>query len=150
MNPYIIIDKPEKKRSWGPTVLFLVALVGWFLPWGGEGFKIPIIDDADPAKTEGSWVVVVEQTEDRTPDVARILSNINYWKSFEKRGLKWRHYDYDADEAEAYRPKADEVGLPATIIVGGKGDILGKVLAAFRLPTDLEVLDTKVTKATAR
>jgi hypothetical protein len=103
----------------------------------------------DPAKTEGSWVVVIEQTEKRTLEHAKLLRDTQYWQSLEARGLNWRHYDYDAAEAAGYRKLADEVGMPATFTVGGKGELLSKVLAKFPLTTK-DATDAKIREVTGR
>lgn len=138
-------------------VALIVAIAGLFFPGGIDFDKLPIPKPippfvepvVDPAKTEGSWVVVIEQTEQRTPEVAKLLRDFPWWQSLEARGLKWRHYDYDATDATAYRKLADEVGLPAVAIVGGTGELSGKVLAKFALTTK-DALDAKIKEATAR
>ena len=152
--------QPLPAPPWKPSmalVALLVAIAGLFSPGGIDFDKLPIPKPippfvepkVDPAKTEGSWVVVVEQTEQRTPEVAKLLRDLPWWQSLEARGLKWRHYDYDAADAVGYRKLADDVGLPAVAIVGGAGELSGKVLAKFKLPTK-DALDAKIKEATAR
>lgn len=159
-EPIIVVPDPpptppKKPIPW-QWITLGIAVLGLLLPPNG-GWKfdslpipIPIIDTKpDPAKTEWSWVVVVEQTEARTPEQAKLLRDLPYWQSLEKRGLKWRHYDYDAEDAKAYRALADTVGIPAAFVVGGQGDLKSKVLAKFPLPAK-DVLDAKIKEVTGR
>lgn len=147
---------PKKPIPW-QWITLGIACAGLIFPpsggWQFDSLPIPIPPFVeplvDPAKTEGSWVVVVEQTEARTPAQAKLMRDLPYWQSIEKRGLKWRHYDYDADDAKAYRALADTVGKPAVAIVGGQGELQGKVLAKFPLPAK-EQLDTKIKEVTGR
>lgn len=103
----------------------------------------------DISKTEGAWVLIIEQTEARSTEAAKLMRDLPYWQSLETRGLKWRHYDYDSDDAKPYRPLADEVGMPAVIVIGGQGELVGKVLAEFSLPSK-DGLDEKIKEATGR
>ena len=162
-NPYLQPQndtQPQPPKASGfpslSVVALLVAIAGLFLPGDFSFDKLPIpvppfVDPkpvVDPADTEGSWGVVIEQTEQRTLETAAILRDTAYWQSLEKRGLNWRHYDYDAQEAASYRKLADDVGMPAVAIILGKGDV-GKVLGKFKLTTKDE-LDAKIKEATAR
>ena len=166
-NPYMQTDdtpKPtpivEPAESWAfekyvAIAALAIGLLGCFLPSTGGDWSLPIpvppfVEPVvDPAATEGSWVVVVEQTEQRTVEQARLMRDTLYWDSLKLRGLKYRHYDYDAEDASNYRKLADSVGLPAVAIVGGKGDLVGKVLGKFKLGDKLE-LDKKVKEFTGR
>ena len=138
----------------------LLALAGLFLPMDGckfDGLPIPVPPFnetvVDPAETEGAWVIVVEETGDRHPEVATILADVPYWDSVVARGLRWRPYDVDADEAAPYRKIASEVGLPAVLILSVKSDPPGKVLGKFPLPVGEDatsILDAKIKEATGR
>lgn len=147
---------PAKAIPW-QWVILAIAILGLLLPpsggWKFDSLPIPVPPfvepTIDPAKTEGSWVVIVEQTEQRTPDQAKLMRDTPYWQSLESRGLKWRHYDYDADDAADYRKLADAVGMPAVAIVGGQGELLSKVLAKFPL-ADKDKLDAKIKEVTGR
>ena len=103
----------------------------------------------DISKTEGSWVLIIEQTENRSLETANLMRDIPYWKSLQARGLNPRPYDYDAEEAKPYRDKADKAGMPLVIIIGGKGELKGQVLASFPLPSKAE-LDAKIKEITGR
>jgi len=123
---------PAPPTAWQPSlalVALIVAIAGLFLPGGIDFDKIkpdpkPIPPFVEPepkpqpkpvidiTKTEGAWIVVVEQTEKRTLEQAKLMRDLPFWKSLESRGLKWRHYDYDADDAVEFRKLSDDVGLP--------------------------------------
>jgi hypothetical protein len=163
-NPYLEEDESQpspidsdtvKKLPW-QWITLAIAVAGLFFPMGSCDFgdlPIPVPPFVepivDPAKTEGSWVVVVEESEDRTPAIAKVLGDTNWWRSLEQRGLKWRHYDDDAAEAKPYLKIASEVGTPAVIVIGGQGELQSKVLAKFTLGTK-EELDAKIKEVTAR
>lgn len=149
---------PAPIPAWKPSVAvvaLVIAIAGLFMPLGADGWKSPIpippfVEPViDAAKTEGSWVIVVEQTEARTPEVATLMRDLPYWQSLEKRGLKWRPYDYDSDDSKPYRAIADSVGLPAVIVLGGQGELAGKTLAKFPLPAK-DALDAKIKEVTGR
>lgn len=137
-------------------VALIIAVAGLFLPFGGNGWTFPLpnpvppfVEPIDNAKTEGSWVIVVEQTEARSAEAAQLLRDLPYWQALEKRGLKWRHYDYDSGDAKPYRVLADAIGMPAVIVMGGQGELAGKLLDKFKLPVK-ETLDAKIKEATGR
>jgi hypothetical protein len=148
---------PEQWKPSMAAVALLVAIAGLFMPVGADGWKFPIPKPFPPfvepiidaAKTEGSWVIVVEQTEQRTPEQSKLMRDLPYWQSLSGRGLKWRHYDYDADDAKPYQTLADAVGMPAVFVVGGQGELIGKVLDEFPLPAK-DALDAKIKEATGR
>jgi hypothetical protein len=56
-----------------------------------------------PVKEQAVCVVVVEETSARTPDVAKVLGDLAYWRGLTARGHKWRFYDKDAAESAQYR-----------------------------------------------
>lgn len=109
----------------------------------GQGPRPPPKPDPDPKPTPvaAAWVIVVEQTEQRTPAVAAVLSDVAMWKRIEAKGVKWRVYDADSPDAKAkrYDAVAAPIGLPCVILL----DATGAVVGAYKLPTksaDLEGL----------
>jgi hypothetical protein len=146
---------PDVRKPSLAAVALLVAIAGLFLPMGSGSFVLPIppiIETVvDPDTTVGSYVVVVEQTEDRSLEDAKIMRDVPYQQDLVKRGLKWRPYDYELDAAAPYRALADEVGMPAVIILAGEKypDGAGKILDKFKM-TSKEELDARVVKATGR
>lgn len=146
---------PQPKQPSLAAIALIVAVAGLFLPVGADGWKLPIPTPPfvepviDATKTEGSWVVIVEQTEDRSLQTAELMRDLPYWQSLKARGLKYRHYDYDSDNAAPYRAKADSIGMPAGLILGGQGELEGKLLAEFPV-TDKPTLDAKIKEVTGR
>ena len=150
----------EPAESWAleryvAFIALAIGLLGCFLPSTGEGWNLPIpvppfVEPVvDPADTEGSWVVVVEQTEKRTLEQAKLMRDTPYWDALKARGLKYRHYDYDSDDSASYRKLADSVGMPAVAIVGGSGKLVGKVLSKFPLSSKAD-LEAKIKEVTGR
>jgi hypothetical protein len=139
------------------AIALIVAIAGLFMPVGADGWKFPtpgpvppFVEPIDAASTEGSWVIVVEQTESRSLEDAKLMRDVPFQQNLAKRGLKWRPYDYDESSAAPYRAIADSVGMPAVIILGGQGVTPpGKILAKFPLPSKDE-LDAKIKEATGR
>lgn len=129
-----------------PLILIALGLVLAFAPVPSV-LPLPIFDDADPTKTEGSWVVVIEETEDRTPEVAKVLTNDKFWAGLESRGLRYRIMDVSTDEARPYRALSDKLGIPCVLVIAVPD---GTVLAEEKLPGTLDGLDAIVSKATGR
>lgn len=126
-----------------PALLMVIGgLVLLVAPWIDS---IPMVTPA-PVNIEGAWVVVVEETAERSPAVARIQSEASYWQGLEKRGLKWRFYDVDSPDAASYAKPAKEAGIPAVVIA----DPEGKLLAAKPIPATTEGIDALVREATGR
>lgn len=164
---------PASGPSTFTIILLCLAIAGLFLPnqgWPPLPIPIPIPGPGpdpnpqpdptpivDPAQTEGSWIIVVEETKDRTPEIAVIMKDIKYQDSLKERGLVWR--PYDKDSAPQYTGIVQEVGLPVLIILGGpkmydgkdaKGNPTAPVLHKGPLPKTIEEMDTIIRKVTAR
>lgn len=114
----------------------LLLLLGPLLPLSG----------LTPVDAEGAWVLIIEETSERSPVVARLTGDQEYWQSLESRGLHWRFYDVDSENAASYRDKAKEVGLPALIIV----DKDGNPIHARPAPATIPGVDADVRRYTGR
>ncbi len=124
-------------KSLGPVFLIVV---GFLLVLAG-----PAIDRLLPQPEHpDSWVIVVEQTEDRSPVVARLQSDTNWWENLESRRLHWRFYDADSPDAEQYAERVKESGTPALLIVATDGTVLD----SRPLPATIDGLDQIVTSVT--
>lgn len=134
------------------VVLLVVGLVVAFGPRGCEsdGWTLPIPtptpdDRVDPDKTAGSWVLIFEETANRSPEAAAVIRAADVWaKTLEGRGLKYRRYD--VDQADQYRPFFSRLELPAVVII----DAGGTVLDSGPLPESVDQLDTMTREATGR
>lgn len=90
----------------------------------------PIPPGPEPGPVSGAaWIIIVDQTEQRTPTQAAVLGNGPMWEGFKSKGHGWRVFDYDNPYvAQAkYKLAADAVGLPALLIVGKNGGLIDKV-----------------------
>lgn len=69
------------------------------------------------------WVVVVEETSQRTPAITAVLGDLNYWRTLTARGLSWRFYDKDSPDAKAkgYDAIGAKAGLPCLIFLDAQG-----------------------------
>lgn len=154
------------RRAPGASVAWIalvIALAGCFLPrQAGCNLPVPVPtpDDGDgqdqaqpvdPATTAGAWVVVVEESAERSPAAARVLTDASFWADLrDGRGLRWRFYDDDAPEAAPYRQLAESVGLPAVLIIADQPANRGQVLGKFKLPETVEQLSAKIKQITGR
>lgn len=93
----------------------------------------------EPAKSV-SWVVVIEETADRTPAQAKVLADLKWWQSLETRNIKWRHYDEDSDDAEVYKDTIRSLKLPAVVLLSKDGQVIAK----FELPSTTAELERKL------
>jgi hypothetical protein len=104
--------------------------------------------DPDPPapKAELVWVVIVEETSMRTPDIARVLNDTGYWNGLKAKGHLIRFYDRDSEEARksGYVKRADSVGLPAVILYDQKQ---GNHLKTFRM-TSTAAIDSEIKAVT--
>lgn len=106
----------------------------------------PKPDETKPPATpvEGAWVVIVEETADRSPNDAVIMGSALLTKELESRGIKYRAYDIDAKDCPPQtKSLANSIGLPALLILAKDG----KPLATVKRPSSVEELD-KVIKST--
>lgn len=82
----------------------------------------------DPPVPAGPyWLIVIEETSERTPDAAKVLGDAAYWLAVRARGHKYRFYDKDSKEAKdlKYVAKVAGVGLPALLVLDAAGDVVG-------------------------
>ena len=91
-----------------------------------------------PAPVAGTlYVVVVEETSQRTPELARVLNDAAFWGGLKGKDVLHRFYDKDAPEVvtQKYLPHATKAGLPAVLLM----DKAGKVLDAKKLAATADV-----------
>ena len=130
------------QRAIGNVVGVLLIVLGIYQHFSGS-VVVPIPSPI-PSPKPGSWVVLVEETEDRTSDVAKLMADGAWMASLESRQLKFRLYDDDQPEAASYVPIANRTGLPAVVVVAPDGAVLG----SFKLPADRPELDRLIKEAT--
>ena len=123
------------------SVVLLVLVV---LRATGGGGVLPIPIPVPPSPKPGSWIVLVEPSEERSAAVARLLANQEWQDEIKSRQLKFRYYDDQQQEATSYRPLFESVGFPAVVVVDSTGVMLDK----FRWDGDIESLNKRVKEAT--
>ena len=52
-----------------------------------------------PTKIEKAWVLIIEESADRTPEFAKFMNDLSFFEDLKKRGHNWRVYDEDSEEA---------------------------------------------------
>lgn len=105
------------------AAVLLLALLAW-RQFGGalpDVLPIPIVVDPKP----GSWVVILEESEDRTPEVAKLIADATWLDGIKARQAKFRVYDDDQPEAASYVRAAGDK-RPAVLIVAPDGTLLGQ------------------------
>lgn len=103
------------------AVLLLVILA-----WRAFGGSLPIPDIAPrPVNPRpGSWVVIVEESEERSPEVAKLIADATWLDGIRARQAKFRVYDDDQAEAASF-VRAAGATRPAVLIVAPDGTLLG-------------------------
>jgi hypothetical protein len=85
------------------------------------------------------WLIVIDETANRTAAQGALLGDLTFWRSFEAAGHKWRILDKDNPEVAARKYSdfmAEAGGTPYLLILGPDG----KKLKAVKLPgTEAEV-----------
>jgi hypothetical protein len=116
---------------WAPLVVILLLLLS-----SRKSDSVDPIRPVDPI--QGAWVVVVEETSERTPETTAIVTNAAYWQSLRDKGLNWIIYDKDQEEA-ASQVKALGGQVPG-ILIQTPGE-RSKVLYQGKLPASTEEID---------
>ena len=101
------------------------------------------------AKLQNAYVLIIEESEERKPEVARLLGNSNYFDSLAARKIKWRVYDKDSPDAKSYVEAAEKAGLPAVLLLTkAEGEEKGTLVAARSCPPTTDLLDEWIRKVT--
>lgn len=85
---------------------------------GARPPPVPVPPGPTP-KGEAAWVIVVEETAQRTAATAKLLTDLKYWNGLTAKGHQWRHYDKDARDIPAGYYQGDP--LPIMLIVSKDG-----------------------------
>lgn len=71
------------------------------------------------------FLVVIEETGERTPETASVLQGSSeFWQSLKRRGVVFRWYDDDSDDAEQYANAVKE--RPGMLVFSKTGAVLKK------------------------
>lgn len=128
----------------GIASLILVAVMAGalFVPADCDG--LPDIIPVPRPDHEGAWVLILEETAERSPSVAAFLDDTAYLAELYERGLHWRPYDDDSPGAAPYVGLTQE--RPALVIVSATGE----VLHVGPWPDTHEALDETIREVTGR
>lgn len=163
--PVAVWEKPAEPKHGvvGYVVALAIGLVFGFLladsslfrdSGGGENQdgkheQVDPDNDKTAPKLANAWVLLIEESSQRTPQVARILGNSTYWDSLAARKIKWRLYDKDSPEVKSYTEAAEKVGYPAVLILTTEaGQTKGTLVAAKPCPPTTDSLDEFIRKVT--
>jgi len=89
-----------------------------------------------------AWVVVIEETADRTPSTSAVISDLKWWQSLEARNIKWRHYDEDSDDGATYAAAISGMQLPVVLLLATDGTVIDKL----PLPATTAELERRITR----
>lgn len=102
------------------------AIVRQSLTVSGEGPKPPPIPDDDtnpdpkPPVAEHVSVAIVEDTMNRSPDIAIVMNGLAAWAEFVDAGNDWRLYDLTTKEAKGKKAITDLNGPSPGIVIYDK------------------------------
>lgn len=119
------------------VVLLLLTLVVQYVP--RPDIDVPFVT---PTKHPDSWIVMVEESAERTEAGVKFVADADYHADLANRGLKWKIYDDDSTDATQARGIAKT--LPALLIVSKDQAIL----ANEPWPASVEKLDEIVKRST--
>lgn len=160
--PPIRDTQPARESRWWLLLILAPIALGWVLsdcyhrvsPPAPGPRPIPVPDPSpsplptpDPIVTyPGSWILVIRQTEKLDADWAIMKGDAKYWSELESRGLHWRYYDDEDDDAKRYveRLTTMRVPIPALVIISNNGTLL----LAQPCPSTVDQLDALVKKST--
>lgn len=124
------------------TAAILFAIGGLLLvqPQGCQLPDVPIVQKQYP----DAWLVIVEESSQRTKEVALLLTDLTWRRSLDEREIKFRIYDIDQPEAEAYKKMA--MPVPSYVFIRPNGDVVA-VGGVPKMDTkrNIEKLITEVT-----
>jgi len=132
-------------RYAAPITFLLVAIL---LVVAGDRIKLPDFGQVLPIPSkqldEGAWIIVIEETSERTPEVAKVFAAADFWDGLKARGLNWRAYDDDSPDAAKFIEKVKS--LPGVLVIAKDG----KIVRTGPLLTPVDKLDAFVKEATGR
>lgn len=104
---------------------------------------VPPRPDPSPPADRELWLIVVEETADRTPETAKLLNDFRFWDGLTARGHKARFYDSDSPDAKSrgYITKVTE--RPGLLILSQSGE----VVSSGKLPADVAGVNAAIKKA---
>lgn len=78
-----------------------------------------------PMTTKPAWIVTIEETSQRTPEIASVLGDVKFWDGLPSRSIKWRQYDKDSPDAKSFE-EYTTVGLPVVFFLDADMRVLSQ------------------------
>lgn len=140
-------------RIVGGLLLLLAGLqsANWSIPsidFGSLFRLLPPVVPLVQQVPEGTWVIVVEETQTRTPEHAKLLNAGDFFdKSLPERKLKYRHYEPNEAPGVKILEKIAPQTAPAMVIWSKDS---AKPIASAPLANSLADFDAWIKKNTGR
>lgn len=120
---------------------FLLLIAGFgFIVAGSRSCDFQKIPNVINVKYPDCWIVIIEESSERSPETAILLANKTWRDSLETRKINWRIYDKDQAEAERYSSIINS--LPCVIFITPDG----KVVNQSPLPADAKSFDKLISE----
>lgn len=125
------------------VVMFALAIAGVLFVIEPSGCKLPVVPIVSKVYPD-AWVVIIEESSERTKEAALILQDWTWRQSLEERGINFRTYDDDQKEAEGY--KKLNLSLPAIVFILPDG----QVVKTAKLPKDKKGVENLILEVTGK
>ncbi|HAN97006.1 MAG TPA: hypothetical protein DCQ98_06030 [Planctomycetaceae bacterium] len=102
------------------AALVLLVVLG-LRSFGGSVLPLPLPIAVTPKP--GSWVLVIEESAERTTEVAKLVADQAWLDALKARQAKWRILDDDQPEAAPYVAAVGPT-RPTVLILGPDGAVL--------------------------
>lgn len=80
---------------------------------------------------EGAFFVIILRSAWQSAFISRLKTDRELWKELQSMGIERRFIDLESPDAESYRAKADEIGLPAYFLINGDS----RLISSGKLPS---------------
>lgn len=125
------------------VVMFALAVAGVLFVVEPSGCKLPVVPIVSKTYPD-AWVVIIEESSERTKEAALILQDWTWRQSLEERDINLRVYDDDQKEADGYK----RLNLPLPAIVFILPD--GQVVKTAKLPKDKKGVENLILEVTGK
>jgi hypothetical protein len=104
--------------------------------------------DPTPPLADKVWAVVVIDNDNKTPEQAKVVGDLEFWKGLEPQGHRWRILSKNNAlvTSKGYSKYVTSVGLPLLVLQAPDG----KVLKAVKLPASTEAVSSLIKEVTKR
>jgi len=104
--------------KWFAAALLVAGGLLLLQPQGCEIPSFPIVQKQYP----DAWLVLIEESSQRTKEVALLAQDLTWRRSLDEREIKFRIYDIDQPEAESY--KKMNMPVPSYVFIRPSGDVV--------------------------